>query len=68
MSMQNQKWSDISMLGRTQFKQAMLCNQYTKNLDSVFISMCVCIFLITISECSKGLPPLDRTIRPHIFN
>ena len=44
MSMQNQKWSDISMLGRTQFKQAMLCNQYTKNLDSVCVSMCVCFF------------------------
>ena len=56
MSMQNQKWSDISKLGRTLFKQAMLCNQYTKNLDSVCVSMCVCILLITISECSKGLP------------
>ena len=64
MSMQNQKWSDISMLGRTQFKQAMLCNHYTKNLDSVCVSMCVCIILMTISE----YPPLDRTIRRHIFN
>ena len=39
MSMQNQKWSDISMLGRTQFKQAMLCNIYPK------FRFCVCKYV-----------------------
>ena len=37
MSLQNQKWSDISIFGQTQFKQAMLCNQFTNNVDSVYV-------------------------------
>ena len=41
MSLQNKKWSNISIFGQTQFKQAVF-NQLTKNVDSVYI--CVYVF------------------------
>ena len=42
MYLKNQKWSQFSIFGQTQFKQAMLCNQFTKNVDSVYV--CVYVF------------------------
>ena len=41
MSLQNQ--NGRTFLGQT---QAMLCNQFTKNVYSVYVAMCVCIFKV----------------------